>query len=186
MLFVGNLRHTALLPMDGFKQWAKKAVDKAGKEALDTIKLFQNPEPAFSSPTAEAARQGTEEVVMQAPTGRSADTLSWAVLLITVVVGLAVAALTLLSERKPLPAAVPSTAATAATQVAGSTVASPAAASPATASATDRMSLPLPPSALPPPPSAPMGATMMMDASYVAVGSHDGNGDAHDFEIVGK
>ena len=54
--------------------------------------------------------------------------------------------------------------------------------------AAEQVSLPPPPSALPAPPSAPLGSTMVMDASYVAVGSHELNGERAeaDFEMVGK
>ncbi len=166
-------------------QW-RRQVAGLGKQALqkasETIELFKDPSPeelrAAAAAAEAAAKPISEELSADtAPsTGAGAfDTLSLSMLMLTIVVGLVVASLTLLSERKPSTSAEASSA---------------SASEPATTSAApaaESLDLPLPPSALPPPPSAPMGATMMMDASYVAVGNHDSNGPRpEDFEIVKK
>jgi len=111
-----------------------------------------------------------------------AEPFSWTVIMITLVIGVLVATLTLMSERKPQTCEE-------GIENSSSALARPATppAAASTAPAQD-VPLPLPPSALPPPPSAPMGATMLMDASYVAVGQQESNSEPPeaDFEFVGK
>ena len=152
-------------------QWQRQ-IAGFGKQALlkvsDAIELLKDPSPEELQALAEAAAQPSAQEIPSTSVG----IVSFSILVLTLVVGLIVASLTLLSQRKP------------------SAEATASATTKSVTSATrpvESYDLPLPPSALPPPPSAPLGATMMMEPSKKAIGTSEGNvPKSEDFEIVPK
>ena len=154
-------------------QWQRQ-IAGFGKQALlkvsDARELLKDPSPEELQALAEAAAKPSAKEIPS--TSSNFVTFSTSILVLTLVVGLVVASLTLLSQRKP------------------SAEATPSATTKSVTSATrpvESYDLPLPPSALPPPPSAPLGATMMMEPSKKAIGTSEGNvPKSEDFEIVPK
>ena len=154
-------------------QWQRQ-IAGFGKQALlkvsDAIELLKDPSPEELQALAEAAAKPSAKEMPS--TSSNFVTFSTSILVLTLVVGLVVASLTLLSQRKP------------------SAEATASATTKSVTSATrpvESYDLPLPPSALPPPPSAPLGATMMMEPSKKAIGTSEGNvPKSEDFEIVPK
>lgn len=154
-------------------QWQRQ-IAGFGKQALlkvsDAIELLKDPSPEELQALAEAAAKPSAKEIPS--TSSNFVTFSTSILVLTLVVGLVVASLTLLSQRKP------------------SAEATASATTKSVTSATrpvESYDLPLPPSALPPPPSAPLGATMMMEPSKKAIGTSEGNvPKSEDFEIVPK
>ena len=155
-------------------QWQRQLAG-FGKQALlkvsNAIELLKDPSPEELQALAEAAAKPSAKEIPS--TSSNFVTFSTSILVLTLVVGLVVASLTLLSQRKPSAEATAS-----ATTNSGATSA---------ARPVESYALPLPPSALPPPPSAPLGATMMMEPSKTAVGTRESNEPkSEDFEIVPK
>ena len=155
-------------------QWQRQ-IAGFGKQALlkvsDAIELLKDPSPEELQALAEAAAKPSAKEIPS--TSSNFVTFSTSILVLTLVVGLVVASLTLLSQRKPSAEATAS-----ATTKSGVTSAT---------RPVESYDLPLPPSALPPPPSAPLGATMMMEPSKKAIGTREGNvPKSEDFEIVPK
>lgn len=153
-------------------QWQRQLAG-FGKQALlkvsDAIELLKDPSPEELQALSEAAAKPSAQEIPST----SAGIFSFSILVLTLVVGLIVASLTLLSQRKPSAEATAS-----ATTKSGATSA---------ARPVESYALPLPPSALPPPPSAPLGATMMMEPTKKAVGTRESNEPkSEDFEIVPK
>jgi hypothetical protein len=153
-------------------QWQRQLAG-IGKQALlkvsDAIELLKDPSPEELQALSEAAAKPSAQEIPST----SAGIFSFSILVLTLVVGLIVASLTLLSQRKPSAEATAS-----ATTNSGATSA---------ARPVESYALPLPPSALPPPPSAPLGATMMMEPTKKAVGTRESNEPkSEDFEIVPK
>ena len=155
-------------------QWQRQLAG-FGKQALlkvsNAIELLKDPSPEELQALAEAAAKPSAKEIPS--TSSNFVTFSTSILVLTLVVGLVVASLTLLSQRKPSAEATAS-----ATTKSGATSA---------ARPVESYALPLPPSALPPPPSAPLGATMMMEPTKKAVGTRESNEPkSEDFEIVPK
>eukprot|EP00322_Chrysochromulina_rotalis_P024705 CAMPEP_0115853172 /NCGR_PEP_ID=MMETSP0287-20121206/13368_1 /TAXON_ID=412157 /ORGANISM="Chrysochromulina rotalis, Strain UIO044" /LENGTH=171 /DNA_ID=CAMNT_0003307243 /DNA_START=9 /DNA_END=524 /DNA_ORIENTATION=+ len=166
------------MPMgDQFAQWRDAVID-AGKQAADKM-----------GSVAHAVRKhqadSSEATVIDGLTSSDveANSISWVAVLVTLAIGFVIASVLWQYREQNQSKVGDVTSTSAATAVSAAT---PLPVSAVSSAAAGPINLPPPPSALPAPPSAALGGTMMMDASYVAVGSHESNGDQPeaDFEIV--